>query len=205
MGNGYYNDTCFNDLKGLYDSNNKYIVKSNWDFQRIIQTSPNNIEINFLDLKNVDNLDRTSIKPSIKIQFDTQHIRNYTQLFSDYDQYFYKRDPYQYDLDWVYIKKGAIISEMFDYTKFSKKLPRMETKISFNEFVKRTGLIVTPELLENNDMSVDKWCKTKHNKKLMKNNKQYEPMLEYWLNSDFITAEEKIEAMEESGIEIFDI
>jgi len=49
--NVYHNITCFDDLKGMYDSNNKYIVKSRWDFQRIIQTSPNNIEMNFLNLK----------------------------------------------------------------------------------------------------------------------------------------------------------
>ena len=54
-------------------------------------------------------------------------------------------------------------------------------------------------------MSIDKWCKNKHNRKLMKTNEQYEPMLEYWINSDFITIEEKIDAMKESGIEIFDI
>jgi len=113
--------------------------------------------------------------------------------------------PYKYDLDWVYIQQGAIITNMFLNIKFCKKLPRIEANISFNEFVKRTKLIVTPELLTNNDMDVKEWCNDKNNQKLMKTNRLYEPMLRYWLDSDFITIEEKFNVIQEINIQVFDI
>ena len=200
--NSYYNRTCFNDLNRLYDSCNKYIVKNDDELASIVNSSPNNADLTFLDISNVNKLPK--IKPNMVLKWDTSNIKRFVRSFS----YSNNNDPiipYQYDLDWLVITKEAITIFMFKDTKFNKKLPRTEKNIQFNDFVDATSLIVTPKLLENNDMSVDEWCKTKHNKKLMKTNKQYDPMLEYWLNTDFITIEEKIDAMKESGIEIFEI
>jgi len=197
-----------NDINGkLHTFGNKCInvIKDVWGFNEIIDTAPDDVCINFLNTDVIRVSELTIVPPFKKIIFDTSNIIDFTGSFSYFDFESNKYMPYQYDLDWVYIKKGACINDMFEHTKFNKKLPKMEENMPFDEFVKTTGLIVTPELFKNNNISVDTWCKNKHNQKLMRSNKQYEPMLEYWLNSDFITTEEKIEAMEKSGIEIFEV
>jgi len=61
------------------------------------------------------------------------------------------------------------------------------------------------ELLSNNGMNVKEWCNNKHKQKLMKINKLYEPMLRYWLYSDFITVEERFDAIQETNVQNFDI
>jgi len=200
--NSYYSRTCFNDLNGMYDSYNKYTVKDNKEIRSIIDSSPNNADLNFLDITNVTKLPK--IKPNMILKWDTSNITRFSMTFSYSNNIHEQKTPYQYDLDWVFIAKEATALCMFKDTKFNKKLPRTENR-TFDDFVNETCLIVTPELLKNNNISIDTWCKNKHNQKLMKTNKLYEPMLEYWLNSDFITTEEKIEAMKESGIEIFEI
>jgi len=203
MNNNIDEQRIVSEIIKTYNSKNKLTIKQQ-DLYRVLRILPKNTCLDFINIKEINSLSGCTIKPFMKFKWNTLHIKSFYRLFS-YKNSYGEFEPYQYNLDWLYIQKGATIDEMFFNTKFNKKLPRMEENMSFNDFVYTTGLIVTPELLENNDMPIDTWYKNKHNQKLMRTNKQYEPMLEYWLNSDFITTEEKIEAMEESGIEIFEV
>ena len=195
----HYIQTCFNDVVGLSDSNNKYVVKTEYQLETIVNSSPVDADLSFLDISKIKEF--PTIKQKMILNWDTSHITSFAYAFREDNI-----QPYQYDLNWLFIKNGANISGIFSGTKFCKKLPRMETKISFNEFVKRTKLIVTPELLKNNDMDVKEWCNNKHKQKLMKTNNLYEPMLEYWVTTDYFdSVEEKLNVIQETNVQVFDI
>jgi len=136
--NGYYSEPCFNDIEGLYDSTNKYVVKNNLQLKTIVNSSPVGANLSFIDTSNIAKC--PNIKQKMILNWDTSTFTSYTYSFCViYDDV----QPYQYDLDWLYISNGADISDMFFNTKFCKKLPRTETNMSFGEFVNRNGNLVT--------------------------------------------------------------
>ena len=191
-----------------YDKTNKYKVSDLDTLKSILLDSPIDANLECIDIGNIYSLTglfngfykrRPNSKIKMVLNWDTRHIRKFSNMF-------YFADLSGMSLDWVFIKENAVFYRMFLYAKYTNKLPKTEANLSFNDFVNVTKLNVFPELIENNfDISLEKWCSYRRNKILMKTNELYKPMLEYWLNTDFITIEEKIDAMKESGIEIFEI
>jgi len=182
------------------DNNNEIVIQpheSNVLFQ-ICSNCPINADLRFINIYKIERLQNlfqwTNFNGTIK--WDTSHITSFVGMFmySDYNQ----------PLDWMYIKKGARITDMFIGAKFSNKLPKTEQKLSFNEFVKRTNLTVTIDLLKNNiDISLEKWCARKANRKLIVGNKLYKDVLTWYI--DQVDTVERFKLMEDSGLEIFDI
>ena len=192
----FYNGITYKKIYKDYDNEHKYIVANNSDIYSIIRSSPSDANLSFIDIRNLDKFPQ--LNETMITYWDTKHIYDFAWSFYCTD--------YKYDLDWMFIRKGATITDMFKNSKFNKKLPIFESHITLNELVSRTGLIVTPELITNNyDISLKEWCFDDYNQILMETNKQYLPMLEFWVSSNFISSEKKTQLMEESGIEIFDI
>ena len=180
--------------------NGKVIINS-WESGELVQLCSNcpiDADLSFIDIKRIDKINGLFQWTIFNgtIGWDTCHIKSFKSMFmySDYNQ----------PLDWMFIRKGATITDMFKGARFSNKLPKTEQKLSFNNFVKRTSLRVTVELLKNNiNVPIEKWCSYKNNRKLLVSNELYKDVLEWYI--DQVDVAERIKLMEESGIEIFDI
>ena len=194
--NSIFNNTSYSDIfnKG-YSVDNKYLVKNDLELKSILHSSPENADLSILDISNATYI--TNIKSNMILEWNTSHITKFHRTFANIN--------YVHDLDWLIIQEGASIDGIFFNSEFSKKLPK-HNGMNFHQFVQKTKLKVTPEIIKNNfDNSLEEWCSNSNNQIFMRIDNLYRPILEYWLNSDFITTEEKIEAVKVSGIEIFDI
>jgi len=161
---------------------------------QLCSNCPIDADLSFLNIRKIQHLNGLFQWTNYNgnIGWDTSHVTSFKSLFmySDYNQ----------PLDWMIIRKGATIVDMFKDAKFSNKLPRTEQNISFNQFVKRTSLKVTVELLKNNiDVPIEKWCSYKNNRKLLVSNELYRDVLEWYIEQ--VDVAERIKLMEDSGIE----